>query len=248
MIEDGIRTGLENTCKDAINFCGSFTTKVSPEYLITVNISQAIGNTNYSPGEPFLIRPEEPTRRFADRCVESIKWNNIFETIIRTGRLNTTRKGYLDIAIYNAKTSNPLTAIEVKLVSPDYKRFHRDIIRLMELLHLHDEKHGLSKIKRAYFACIEIDCTVKFPSQVDEHLDIVWRKYTRWLTEVFDSDDKTDFEVNVVSIEASLLLTDQIKTDDEITNADLYSQARHCAGVIIVLKRKLKPLTANSDE
>ena len=240
MIENGIKTGLENTCKNAIEFCGSFTTKVSPEYLITVNISQAIANANYYPGEPFLIRPEERTSRFADRCVENIKWSGIFDIAIRRVRLNTTRMGYLDIAIYNSEVSNPLTAIEVKLVSPSYKRVHSDIIRLMELLHLSDKEHGPSKIERAYFACIEIDCNVKFPFEVNGHLDKVKLKYAQWLSMVFKSDDKTDYEVNVVSIENSLLLTDQSKTDDDITNGDLYSQARHCAGVIIVLKRKLR--------
>ncbi len=243
-IEKKIYKGLQDTCVDAINFNGTFDAKVKPEYIITMNIAKAIGELNFYPSSPFLIRPEEQTKTFATRCVPDILWEDIFApTIFRTAQ-NTDRNGRFDITIYEHDTEKPLTAIEVKLINPTENDIKDDIKRLSELLHLADKQTGNSKIKHSYFTCIELNEAIKFESETLENIKKIKTKYTGWLESILAELVKvnvifanTKFEIAALNIDKSLLLTPEKRTGDDIFDGDLYSQAKHFVGVIVRLTK-----------
>ncbi len=244
-IEKKIYKGLQDTCVDAINFNGTFDAEVKPEYLITMNIAKAIGELNFYPGSPFLIRPEEQTKVFATRCVPNILWEDIFAPTIFNTAQNTDRNGRFDIAIYDGDTEKPLTAIEVKLINPTKNDIKDDIKRLSELLHLKDKQTGISKIERTYFACIELNEVIKFDTETPENIKEIKQKYTIWLQSILKELSNlngifldTKFEIAALSIDKSLLLTPEKKTGDDIFDGDLYSQAKHFVGVIVRLTKK----------
>ena len=244
-IEKKIYKGLQDTCVDAINFNGTFDAEVKPEYLITMNIAKAIGELNFYPGSPFLIRPEEQTKVFATRCVPNIVWEDIFApTIFRTAQ-NTDRNGRFDIAVYEGDTEKPLTAIEVKLINPTEDYIKDDIKRLSELLHLKDKQTGNSKIKHTYFTCIELNEEIKFETETPENIKVIKAKYNGWVQNILTELSKentiysdTKFEIAALSIDKSLLLTPEKRTGDDIFDGDLYSQAKHFVGVIVRLTKK----------
>jgi len=240
-IQNKIYKGLKNTCKDGILFNGEFYAEIKPEYLIGVNIAQALGELNIYPGSPLIIRLEEPTEDFATRCVPDMSWEDTekgFEvfapTIFRT-RHNTDRNGRFDIGLYTEDKENPITAIEFKLVNPTKDGISDDIKRLSEILHLVDTT-GNTKVKYTYFACIELNEKIKFDTEVKANLKTVKQKYTDWLNEL--TDEKTDFDIATLNIDDSLILTPQKITGDDIFDGDQYSQAKHFVGVIIRLKKK----------
>ncbi|WET02745.1 hypothetical protein P0R33_00140 [Flavobacterium sp. YJ01] len=243
-IEKKIYKGLQDTCVDAINFNGTFDAEVKPEYIITMNVAKAIGELNFYPGSPFLIRPEERTKVFATRCVPDILWENIFApTIFRTAQ-NTDRNGRFDITVYEDDTEKPLTAIEVKLINPSENDIKDDIKRLSELLHLADKQTGNSKIKHSYFTCIELNEAIKFESETLENIKEIKTKYKGWLVSILAELAEvnvifanTKFEIAALSIDKSLLLTPEKRTGDDIFDGDLYSQAKHFVGVIVRLTK-----------
>lgn len=244
-IEKKIYKGLQETCVDAINFNGTFNTEVKPEYLITMNIAKAIGELNFYPGSPFLIRPEEQTKIFATRCVPDILWNDILAPTIFRSAQNTDRNGRFDIAVYEGDTEKPLTAIEVKLINPTVNDIKDDIKRLSELLHLKDKQTGVSKIKHTYFACIELNEEIKFEIETLEEIKVIKEKYNNWvrniLTELSQENaiySDTNFEIAALNIDKSLLLTPEKRTGDDIFDGDLYSQAKHFVGLIVRLSKK----------
>lgn len=241
-IEKKIYKGLKDTCADAILFNGTFNANVKPEYLITANIAKSIGTLNTYFGSPYLIKLEENTKSFALSCVPSMvteSYDIFAPTIFRLNTHSTSRRGRLDIAIYNEDLENPITAIELALVNPPKSKLKADVIRLSEILKLSDAETGVSKVKYTYFACILFDKKIKTAAQVPEYLQRQKSKYSNWMKDIL-ANDMIKFELVVKTVDDSLLFTSKkFIPGDDLFNSDLHYQAKYFAGLIIRLSKKM---------
>ncbi len=164
MIEDKIKKGIKNTYSDLELFTGEINNYDFPEYLLTVNIAKSVAEIKDCPIDPWIIKVEESTKKFARSCVPLLSTEDKgdefgFAKMIISKIKNTKRNGNMDICIYEniQGINHSRYCIEVKRDSPSKKEILKDLKRMTELFDFQD-RTGENCFKEAYLPFV-VDIT-----------------------------------------------------------------------------------------
>jgi hypothetical protein len=144
-IERCITNGWEDVVQFFYNSGFHFWEKYKPEYLITSCITLRLNSLNSQPRERIIIELEKPTTKTFEECFEAVKFDKGGRSAKFRGKINKpNRSGRVDIVL-SQPTDNlmsPLSTkyvIEVKGFDPPYQELEKEVIRITELLNLHDD-------------------------------------------------------------------------------------------------------------
>jgi hypothetical protein len=179
---------MDQACTDALLFTDSLTDEIPAEYLLTVHVAMNINALNRDVAEAFEIRIEDSTQKFATECVPLLRKvpasNFLGHTHILRQRLDTLRRGRIDVAVYLRRNGDrlPLCAIELKGFNPSRTVVLKDLKRNSEYFALTGAT-GSSRMGFAVFGALHSIYSPKKLAE-DRNLSNLKDKYKRWLAEV----------------------------------------------------------------
>ena len=241
-LTDHIKNGMKEACTDMMFFTDVPRNHVYVEYLITVNVAKIISRkANQYMASPYKIYLEHSTKQFSNDCVPLLKreptdrkYGLKFKR--RSRKLNTSRKGKIDIAIYcehrgMMEHEIPFCAIELKGFNPIKKEVLKDLKRNSEYFSFSDTT-GESRIEFSTFAAFH-----KYDSWTEDDIECKIKKleklYTSYLEEISISSNST-YSISAFQV-SSVLFNEQTAEHDVETIAE----DRHLfLGIIVTFKKK----------
>jgi hypothetical protein len=183
-----LKEALKTSCDDAFYFSDDETQLIEAEYLLTVNAAKAIKELNHYFGEPYKIRLENNTKKFASACTPLFgrkKADNFlgYKSVIRTEN-NSKRSGNIDIAVYTTSNGldSPLCAIEVKGFNPSKELIIEDLERNSQYFEL-TSPTGTSTLPFTAFIALHSYKSVWDDDKENKNIEKVRKRYQGYINE-----------------------------------------------------------------
>ena len=216
-IEDKIKQGIESAYLDIIAFNKELNSDIKPEYLVTVNVAQKIGELNkpYDREQyPLRIKLEERARRLLNICREFVPATTVDELFTLNywkdlgSDIKPKSKERVDIAIYD-NDEKPLALIEVKKFTLYPKTLKKDIKRNLNFLGFHNHTIYDSQLKNSYLVFLINDNISINESEVNNKIDELKVFYAAFLVEL-NIPNIINSSIDVYSITNSLITRRQL--------------------------------------
>lgn len=232
--KNAIFQGLMNACDDAFHLTGS-PVKITPEYVVTVNVAKSLFNIDYSGyGNNFKVKIEEKTSVFATECVHHNA--NLFFKI--TNIVNTDRNGKIDIAIYS-ENGEPICPIEVKDFAPQKSEIISDLIRNINILKLTDGSDQVSKVNFTFLALLEEHKNCVTKGNREFGLRSIEKEYYKKIAGLVKDYSDIRLIVEARTVAEDLIADDMNSSDweSDYDFAEMIADKYHYVGIVITAER-----------
>ncbi|GBO51462.1 hypothetical protein F6Q06_22555 [Pectobacterium parmentieri] len=220
-IINNIKYGMKCAAHDMYSMNIDSGAVMNTEYLLTVNIAQALVRDHGALNSNNSIYLEYSTEKFLSACPPTIKRekpkNGCFFGVSKVRKIvDTSRSGRIDIAIMRNDNGNnvALCAIEVKGNTPSRNLVLSDLERNLEYL-THENDTGKSRLQLAVSCSCECFFRHKYvvrDKDEKKKLSSIIKKYQNYIKEI-EIPDFIKTNVDVFTIKKNLL-------DDNATNEE----------------------------
>lgn len=241
-LNTSIFIGLRNAYENSRKFNGYINPYVKPEYLLTVNVAQAI-----SSDFDVIIKLEESTENLKMESADKCDFIAYFNYISQYKDIANLREGRIDLVLYEDE-GKAVYPIEIKGFDTPLRNkqlLYFDIDRILIFL---TDKTGSSNICFGTVAFIQ-ELQASLESEIIQAASNIINEYSSILGIVYkDKLDSFRFEVYCEPIFNNLFKSiDEINSyaeedsDDQVSFADAIDEKGLYAGIIInITKRELK--------
>ncbi|CAM4392038.1 hypothetical protein [Flavobacterium terrigena] len=234
-----IFSGLRDACNTSFFFKNGDFTEIKPEYLLTVLVAKQFSDLKIL--DKYIVKLEDSTEDFASACVPNmtLKWET-------SKRHNSSRKGRIDVAVYNPKMGKNLNypalfPIELKGINPAKQLVIDDLQRNLEYFLLEDEITGKSHLQISYFACIEEAKKYFHKGDESNFKNFIKKRYESWTINLKALANHHDLDLDIYVDEVmSQLYEKDMEIDKSEGNSinDFIDDWHYYVGVIVEIKTR----------